>query len=154
MEQLPIIWRAAGHAYESARVEPLFNMCRPNRHPLAIVNASEEDHVVQAVKLAIEKSSRISIRSSGHSWAAWSIRDNAILVDLKNYYEMSLDEGTGIVRVSPSTTSGELNAFLLPKGRMFAGGHCPDVAIGGFLLQGGMGWNTRVTDTAILPMFY
>ena len=24
---------------------------------------------------------------------------------------------------------------------MFAGGHCPDVAVGGFLLQGGVGWN-------------
>jgi hypothetical protein len=24
-----------------------------------------------------------------------------------------------------------------------AGGHCPTVGIGGFLLQGGMGWNCR-----------
>ena len=27
---------------------------------------------------------------------------------------------------------------------MFPGGHCPDVGLGGFLLQGGMGWNCRV----------
>ena len=26
----------------------------------------------------------------------------------------------------------------------FAGGHCPDVGLGGFLLQGGMGWNCKV----------
>jgi FAD/FMN-containing dehydrogenase len=26
---------------------------------------------------------------------------------------------------------------------MFAGGHCPDVGLGGFLLQGGMGWNCK-----------
>jgi FAD/FMN-containing dehydrogenase len=123
----------------------VFNQRRPNRFPLAAVNVSEEAHVVEAVKLALEKGCRVSVRSGGHSWAGWSVRDNAILVDFGNYHEMILDEETGVVRVSPSTTSGDLNAFLLPKGRMFAGGHCPDVGFGGFLLQGGMGWNARVT---------
>ncbi|KAI3336609.1 hypothetical protein HD806DRAFT_474240, partial [Xylariaceae sp. AK1471] len=34
---------------------------------------------------------------------------------------------------SSSTTSAEVNVFLNPKGRMFAAGHCRDVALGGFL---------------------
>jgi hypothetical protein len=37
-----------------------------------------------------------------------------------------------------------LNTFLAEKGVMFAGGHCPDVGLGGFLLQGGRGWNCKV----------
>ncbi|MEK7253673.1 MAG: FAD-binding protein, partial [Bacteroidota bacterium] len=37
----------------------------------------------------------------------------------------------------------ELNPFLKRKGRFFNGGHCPTVGIGGFLLQGGQGWNAR-----------
>jgi len=40
------------------------------------------------------------------------------------------------------TTSGDLDVFLLLKGSIFAGGHCPNVGLGGFLLQGGVGWNT------------
>jgi FAD/FMN-containing dehydrogenase len=144
MDTLPILWKSAEPAFEEARVDRVFNLRRPNRYPLAVVKASEEAHVVEAVKLAIEKGCRISVRSGGHSWAVSSVRDNAILVDLGNYHEMSLDEETGIARVSASTTSGDINAFLLAKGRMFAGGHCPDVALGGFLLQGGVGWNARV----------
>lgn len=67
-----------------------------------------------------------------------------MVVDFGNYHEMEYDEETGVVRVSSSTTSADLTAFLHPKGRMFAGGHCGDVGLGGFLLQGGMGWNSRV----------
>ena len=146
MDEMPIVWKSSEPEYEEARVGRIFNLRQPNRYPLAVVKASEEDHIVEAAKLAIERDCRISVRSGGHSWAVSSVRDNAILVDLGSYHEMSLDEETGIARVSPSTTSGELNAFLLAKGRMFAGGHFPNVALGGFLLQGGMGWNTRVRE--------
>jgi FAD/FMN-containing dehydrogenase len=144
MKTLPIVWRSLEPAYEEARVGRIFNLRRPDRFPLAIVNVSEESHVIEVVKLALEKKCRISVRSGGHSWAAWSLRDNAILVDFGNYHEMILDQETGIVRVSPSTTSGDLNIYLLGEGRMFAGGHCPNVGLGGFLLQGGAGWNSRV----------
>jgi len=153
MSTLQIIWKSSDPAYEEARVGRIFNLRRGGRYPLAVVNASKEEHVIDAVKLAHEKGSRISVRSGGHSWAGWSLRDNAILVDFGDYHEIKLDEQTGIVQVSPSTQSGELNAFLLPKGRMFAGGHCPDVGLGGFLLQGGVGWNARVSMMKISITF-
>ena len=38
-----------------------------------------------------------------------------------------------------------LNGLLLQHGFMFPGGHCPDVGLGGFLLQGGMGWNCKAS---------
>jgi FAD/FMN-containing dehydrogenase len=145
MEALPIVWKTPDpEEYEKARTGRLFNLRRPKRFPLAIVKASREAHVILAVKLAIEKACRVSIRSGGHSWAAWSVRDNAILVDFGDYHELELDEQTGIVRVSTSTTSAELNAYLLDKGRMFSGGHCGDVAVGCFILQAGFGWCAAV----------
>jgi FAD/FMN-containing dehydrogenase len=144
MEALPIVWRSLEPDYEDARSGRIFNLRRAGRFPLAVLNANGESHVIAGVKLALEKECRIAVRSGGHSWAGWSLRDNAILIDFGNFHEMSLDEQTGIAKISPSTTSGDLNAFLLPKRRMFAGGHCPDVGLGGFLLQGGVGWNARV----------
>ncbi len=57
--------------------------------------------------------------------------------------EISLDMDTSIVRVNPAVTGGELTPFLAQHGLMFPGGHCPTVGLGGFLLQGGMGWNCR-----------
>ena len=142
---LPIIWRAeASEAeYEHARVGRIFNQRRPARYPRAVVQATEEHHVVEAVQLAIQQQCRVSVRSGGHSWAAWSVRDDAILIDLGGYHFMDLNESDRVVTVSPSTTGGVLNGYLNDKGLMFAGGHCPDVGVGGFLLQGGMGWNCK-----------
>ena len=142
---LPIIWRSEADpvVYETARVGRIFNQRRPKRRPVAVVEASQEAHIVQAVRLAVDRRCRVSVRSGGHSWAAWSVRDEAILIDLGNYDLIDLDESNRIVTVSPSTTGRKLNAFLDEKGLMFAGGHCPDVGLGGFLLQGGMGWNCK-----------
>lgn len=143
---LPIVWRESTDpdVYEQARVGRVFNHRRPKRYPIAVVEAEIEDHVLHAVRLANRLGCRVSIRSGGHSWAAWSVRDNAILIDLGKMTHISIDENTMIATVSPSTTGNMLNSFLSARGLMFCGGHCPDVGLGGFLLQGGMGWNCRV----------
>lgn len=143
--RLPIIWRSEVDpvAYELARVGRVFNHRRPKRYPIAVVEATEESHIVEAVRLAVERGCRVSVRSGGHSWAAWSVRDEAILIDLGKYHLIDLDASRRRVSVSPSTTGRMLNGFLDAKGFMFAGGHCPDVGLGGFLLQGGMGWNCK-----------
>ena len=150
---LPIIWRetADPEIYEQARVGRVFNRRRPNRYPLAVVEAENDEHVQQAVKLAKQLGVRVSIRSGGHSWAAWSVRDNAILIDLGKLKQISVDEDAMIATVSPSTTGSTLNEALAARGLMFCGGHCPDVGLGGFLLQGGMGWNCKVSQYIFLP---
>lgn len=143
---LPIIWQqeAPKEIYEEARVGRVFNARKPNRYPRAVVNATHPQHVQEAVQLANKLGCRVSVRSGGHSWAAWSVRDNAILIDLGNLKHLELDVEKQIVTASPSSTGKMLNEKLVPAGLMFGGGHCPDVGIGGFLLQGGMGWNCKV----------
>ena len=138
-----IIWRSDPD-YEAARIDRVWNRRHTERYPIAIIKASEESHVIDAVKVAAEKQCRVAVRSGGHSWAVASLRDNSVLLDLGDLCEMSFDEATNIVTASPSTTGAEMTEFLMPFGRWFAGGHCPDVALGGFLLQGGVGWNARV----------
>ncbi len=142
---LPVVWRSEADpaVYELARVGRVFNHRRPKRYPIAVVEATEESHIVDAVRLAIDHGCRVSVRSGGHSWAAWSVRDEAILIDLGKYQLINLDEPRRVAVVSPSTTGRMLNGLLYEKGYMFAGGHCPDVGLGGFLLQGGMGWNCK-----------
>jgi len=99
--------------------------------------------VISGVHLARENNLTISIRSGGHSWDGWSVRDASLLIDLGRMREMSYDPRSGVATVSPSITGGQLNPYLEPFGQFFPGGHCPDVGLGGFLLQGGMGWNSR-----------
>lgn len=117
------VWRRVfNHRRESSRI------------PRAVVNASSVEHVKAAVQLANQEKCRVSVRSGGHSWAVWSVRDDAILVDLGDFSFIEYDEKSKIVSCSPSTTSAELMEFLNARGRFFSTGHCGDVAMGGFLL--------------------
>jgi FAD/FMN-containing dehydrogenase len=136
---------ARGEAgYEEARIGPVFNLRRPDRLPAAVLNAASEEDVVAGVRLAKANGWQVSIRSGGHSWAVWSVRDDTLLIDLGGLNEKTYDPATQIATASPSTKGGdELAPFLAEHGRFFPGGHCPSVGIGGFLLQGGQGWDAR-----------
>jgi FAD binding domain/Berberine and berberine like len=130
--------------YEEARVGRVFNHRRPNRFPEAVFFPEDAADVITAVKIAKEKKYKIAIRAGGHSWAAWSVRDEGILLDLKNLNHIEFDEVTKITKAQPAVKGGtELRPFLQKHGLLFPGGHCPTVGIGGFLLQGGQGWNAR-----------
>ena len=137
-----LIWRE-DPSYENARIERVFNGRKPERFPSAVLFADSIDDVVTGVRLARELNLSVSVRSGGHSWDAWSVHDDSLLIDLGNLREMVYDEEKGIVTASPAVGGGELNAYLARFGMFFPGGHCPDVGLGGFLLQGGMGWNAR-----------
>jgi len=139
-----VIWRDSPD-YERARIGRVFNHKRPDRYPHGVVEAASVHDIVNAMQVAKEMKLRVSVRSGGHSWAAWSVRDDTILIDLAKLKCLELDETTSIVKVSPATTGRVLNDYLITRGKMFAGGHCPDVGLGGFLLQGGMGWNCKVS---------
>lgn len=130
--------------FENARLSRVFNHRVPDRQPAAVLLASSEQDIVAGVRLAAEKGWQVSVRSGGHSWAVWSVRDDALLIDVGGFQEMDFDPETGIATATPSVKGGEVLApFLAERGRFFGGGHCPPVGIGGFLLQGGMGWCCR-----------
>ncbi|MGW0712679.1 FAD-binding oxidoreductase [Streptomyces sp. NPDC002643] len=131
--------------FEEACLGRVFNARRPSdRTPAAVLEALTERDVVEGVRLALERGWQVAVRSGGHSWAAWSVRQDALLIDLGGFREMAYDPKTGLVTATPSVKGGdELNPYLGRFDRFFNGGHCPSVGIGGFLLQGGQGWNAR-----------
>ena len=135
--------------YERARVGRIFNARKPDRYPAAILQVADEADVVAGVQLAIERGWTVSVRSGGHSWAAWSVHDDALLLDLGALRSIEYDEATGVVTAGPATMGSlELAPFLTERGRAFPGGHCASVGIGGYLLQGGQGWNGRLKGWA------
>ena len=135
--------------YEQARVGRIFNARRPARFPAAVLLARDDDDVVQGVRLAAERGWTVSVRSGGHSWAAWSLRDDALLIDLGRLRDIGYDPATGVVSVRPAVQGGlELAPFLAERGRAFPAGHCASVGLGGYLLQGGQGWDGRARGWA------
>lgn len=130
-QDFPIIW-AKDEDFESSRLARVFNNRHPTRHPIAVVHAASENDVLVAVDLAKKLDCKISVRSGGHSFPVWSVRENAILIDLGRMNSIEYDSND-IVKVGPATTGEDLNKFLAPKGRMFNCAHHPTVGLGGFL---------------------
>jgi len=130
--------------FDEAALGRVFNQRRPSRTPAAVLFAADVDDVRAGVHLARERGWQVAVRSGGHSWAAWSVRDDALIIDIGAFKDIEVDEASGLVRAGPAVRGGaELDPFLEERGLFFNGGHCPTVGIGGFLLQGGMGWNCR-----------
>jgi FAD binding domain len=145
-----IVWRGEP-AYEQARLDAAWNARKPERYPDVIVRAASEADVVAAVALARERGLRVKARAGGHSWSASAVR-SGMLIDLSRLTEVSFDPGTGLASVQPGVKGRDLNAVLAEHDLFFPSGHCPTVGLGGFLLQGGWGWNSRAVGPACLSV--
>jgi FAD/FMN-containing dehydrogenase len=129
--------------YNEARFARVFNARRPERYPAAVLVAESDDDVVEGVRLARDRGWKVAIRAGGHSFPAWSLRDDGLVIDLGGFKETTFDESTGVVSVTPSVSGGELNAYLSGYDRFFTTGDCPSLGLGGFRLQGGVGMGFR-----------
>jgi FAD/FMN-containing dehydrogenase len=141
-----------GADYESARVSAVWNARKPDRHPEAILLAASDTDVVAGVRWAADRGWRVGIRSGGHSWVGTGVRDGSLLIDLSGLTEMSIDRDAGTATVRPAVRGVDFNAALAGCGLVFPSGHCPSVGLGGFLLGGGYGWNSRALGPACLSV--
>jgi FAD/FMN-containing dehydrogenase len=138
--------------YEDALAQAVWNELKPPRRPAAIVHATSAEDVVAAVRLARERGLRIKARSGGHAWTGSSVRDDAILVNLAQLSEVRVDAASATATVEPGSKGRDLNTLLEPHGLFFPTGHCPTVGVGGYLLQGGWGWNSTSLGPACVSV--
>ncbi|KAK5049020.1 hypothetical protein LTR84_005442 [Exophiala bonariae] len=137
-------FRKGDPEYEQTRCNAVWNGHKPERYPDIIIQVNTEEDVVAAVKYAWGEGMKIGVRSGGHSWTASFLRDAGMLIDVSKLNGIAVDPKAGTAVVGPGTHGGDLNGKLQPHGYMFPGGHCPTVGLGGYLLQGGFGWNSRL----------
>lgn len=137
----PVVWRG-DPTYEQVRRGMLWNALKPGRYPEAIVRAATDDDVVAAVGLARQRGLGIAVRGGGHSWIGSPLRDGTVLVDLSARRGVHIDEATATATVEPALTGAELAHDLECHGMAFPVGHCASVGLGGYLLSGGLGWNS------------
>jgi FAD/FMN-containing dehydrogenase len=135
------VLRRGDEGYEELRRRG-HNERKPERFPELIVRPESEQDVVAAVELARREGLKVKARSGGHSWTASSVRDG-LLVDLELLDEITVDPEARTATVQPGVQGRELGRALREHGLFFPGGHCPTVCVGGYLLQGGFGWNGR-----------
>ena len=134
--------------YEDARRATVWNARLPDRFPDLVVRAATVDDVVAAVRYAADRGLRVGIRSGGHSWSANHVRDGGLLLDVSRVDSTAVDVAARTAVVGPGCRGSELAAELEAHDLFFPAGHCRGVAVGGYLLQGGYGWNSRVLGPA------
>jgi FAD/FMN-containing dehydrogenase len=144
-------WRGQPE-YEATRQASARNLRLPDRYPDVIVQANDVYDVVAAVKLAQQKDLRISVRSGGHSWAVNHLRDGGLLLDVSRLNDVHVDKATMRAICGPGCKGNELAGRLGKAGLFFPTGHCEGVCLGGYLLQGGFGWHSRVLGPACMSV--
>jgi FAD/FMN-containing dehydrogenase len=135
-------------AYADALSGAVWNARKPARFPAAIVRARTDADVCAGVRYAVANGLRVGIRSGGHSWIGNGIRDDALLIDLSEMDEVTIDRETLRATTRPAVRGNVFNGLLASEGLVFPSGHCPSVGLGGFLLGGGYGWNSRALGPA------
>jgi FAD/FMN-containing dehydrogenase len=134
--------------YEKARRSAVWNGRLPDRFPHTVVEASSEGDVVRALAYARERSLRVAVCSGGHSWAANHLREGGLLLDVSRLDGVEIDPAGRTAVVGPGVKGHELCMRLEAEGLFFPSGHCEGVALGGYILQGGHGWNSRALGLA------
>ena len=141
-------FRRGDDGYDEARCATVWNARVPQRFPEVIVQASTSADVVVAVRYAKANNLTVGIRSGGHSWSANHLRDGGMLLDVSRLDVCRVDREAMTAVVGPGKGGSVLAAELERQGLFFPSGHCRGVALGGYLLQGGYGWNSRVLGPA------
>ncbi|MCI3134656.1 FAD-binding oxidoreductase [Phenylobacterium aquaticum] len=134
--------------FDAAVLGTSFNARDPGRRPDLVVQANDVFDVVAAVNRARREGLTIGICSGGHSWAQNHIRDGGLMLDLSRLNSLEIDSKRGVAIVGPGCLGGDLDAALAKANLFFPVAHAYTVGLGGFLLQGGFGWNSRVVGLA------
>ncbi|KAL2004892.1 hypothetical protein VTN00DRAFT_3165 [Thermoascus crustaceus] len=90
------------------------------------------EQVAAIFKCAAEANYKVQAKSGGHSYGNYGYRgvDGAIVVDLKNFQQFSMDNSTYITTIGAGTLLGDVTTRLHNAGgRATAHGICPQVAL-------------------------
>ena len=140
-----LTWRG-DPGYEHTRVSMLWNEFKPRRYPDVIVRAASVEDVQDAIELARSRNLRVTARASGHNWCGSPLRDGGMLIDLSGLRRHTADRLSATVQ--PGVSGRELARMLAGNDRAFPVPHCGTAALSGFVLGGGLGWNSRAWGPA------
>jgi FAD/FMN-containing dehydrogenase len=138
-----VYWRG-DPAYEATRGGNAYRANKPKRFPQVIVQPSTDQDVIAAVKFAGQHGLKVTTRSGGHSWSSAHIRDDCLLIDMSRMQTVEIDARASTLWTSPGVIGSVINAQLKPHNLIVPTAHHPSPGIGGFCMNGGFGWNSRL----------
>jgi len=110
------------------------------RRPAVIVRARTDDDVIAAVVAAADLGLPIAVRGGGHSVAGHAMADGALVVDMRDRREVTVDRKRRIVRAGGGAQWDDVDAAAWAHHLAVVGGTFGDTGVAGLTLGGGIGW--------------
>jgi FAD/FMN-containing dehydrogenase len=114
--------------YDEARA--LWN-ARFDRRPDLIVRCTNPDDVRSAVNFARDNGLRLSVKGGGHAFAANTVADGGLLIDLSPMKGVEVDPAAKTVRVEAGARWGEVDPLVQAHGLASSGGTVSTVGVAG-----------------------
>jgi FAD/FMN-containing dehydrogenase len=134
--------------FEATVMDSLFNKIDPIKRPAKIVVAKSVRDIIDIIKYTKTHGKKVTVCSGGHSWSANHLREDSVMIMMKNFNHYDINVGEMTATAGPGVGGSDLMKALYKHELFFPAGHCKGVCIGGYLLQGGYGWNGRKTGIA------
>lgn len=138
--------------YDAAADALVWNGRKPERRASLIVRAASAADVQEAVRYAREAGLSVSPRGGGHQFTGIATGADMV-IDLGALDKLRVDVAGRTARIEPSVTNTRLAAALDRHGLAFPVGHCGSVTVSGYLLGGGVGWNSSAWGFACFSVF-
>ena len=126
--------------YDEAR--SMWN-ARFDHRPDVIARCADSSDVAAALEHARTDGLRVSVKGGGHSYAANSVADGGLLIDLSSMKSIDVDPGARTATIGAGVTCGDLDAVTQEHGLATPTPTVSSVAVGGAALGGGGGYLSR-----------
>jgi len=121
---------------EYDQVRRPFNTLYANRRPAAVARCVRPSDVQACVDFAANQRIPVAARSGGHSYVAYSVPENGLVIDLSALAGVRV-AADGTATVGAGTTMIDLYEAIGRAGRALPAGSCGTVGIAGLALGGG-----------------
>ncbi|MCV2866641.1 FAD-binding oxidoreductase [Albidovulum sediminicola] len=138
--------------HAAASDELVWNGRKPERRAQLIVRAANVRDVQEAVRYASEHGLTVSARGGGHQFTGIAARADMV-IDLGALDSLRIDVEARTAELGPAVTNIRLASALERHVLGFPTGHCGDVTVSGYLLGGGVGWNSSAWGIACFSVF-
>lgn len=119
----------------------IWNGRKPARQARIILRAASVADVQHGVRFAAAHGLSVAPRGGGHHMTGVAARADMV-IDLGALAGMQIDAASRSARIGPAVTNLQLAQELDRHGLGFPLGHCASVPMSGYLLAGGVGWNS------------
>lgn len=127
--------------YEGLRASLVWYVNKDPRYPEAIIQAESVADVQETINYARNQGFKVAIRSSGHTITQTCLRNDGLLLNVSKLCRLEINVEDRTAWVGPGTKSSDLIKASTEQGLAFPACHTGFVALGGYLLGGGLGWN-------------